>query len=99
MLAAAIILTRRPVLDFGARAYVDIPYVVLVLGALLVETRRPRAGAPVLALLAVAGLIRPEAWLFSAAYLVYLVWRGERDAAPPRAARARSPRAARCCGR
>ena len=42
----------RPVLYFGARAYVDIPYVALVLGALLVETRRPRAGAPVLALLA-----------------------------------------------
>lgn len=79
VLAAAIVLTRRPVLDFGARAYVDIPYVALVLGALLVETRRPRAGAPVLALLAVAGLIRPEAWLFSLAYLVYLVWRGERD--------------------
>ena len=55
----------RPVLDFGSRAYVDIPYVALVLGALLVETRRPRAGAPVLALLAVAGLLRPEAWLFS----------------------------------
>ena len=98
VLAAAIILTRRPVLDFGARAYVDIPYVVLVLGALLVETRRPRAGLPVLALLAVAGLIRPEAWLFSAAYLAYLVWRGERDAR--RLARSRrSPRAARCSGR
>jgi hypothetical protein len=78
-IAAAVILTRRPVLDFGARAYVDIPYLVLVLGALLVETRRPRAGAPVLALLAVAGLIRPEAWLFSAAYLAYLWWAGERD--------------------
>ena len=54
-LAAAIVLTRRPVLDFGSRAYVDIPYVALVLGALLVETRRPRAGAPVLALLARRG--------------------------------------------
>jgi hypothetical protein len=72
VLAAAIVLTRRPVLDFGARAYVDIPYLVLVLGALLVETRRRRAGAPVLALLAVAGLIRPEAWLFSAAYILWL---------------------------
>ena len=30
-----------------------------------------RAGAPVLALLAVAGLWRPEAWLFSAAYWVW----------------------------
>jgi hypothetical protein len=77
-LAAAIVLTRRPFLDFGARAYVDIPYVALVLGALLVETRRPRAGAPVLALLAVAGLLRPEAWLFSVAYLGWL-WRAPRS--------------------
>jgi len=79
VVAAAVILTRRPVLDFGARAYVDIPYLVLVLGALLVETRRPRAGAPVLALLVAAGLLRPEAWLFSAVYLVYLWWGGARD--------------------
>ncbi len=74
VLAAAIVLTRRPVLDFGARAYVDIPYLVLVLGALLVETRRSRAGAPVLVLLGVAGLLRPEAWLFSLVYLAWL-WR------------------------
>jgi hypothetical protein len=73
ILAAAIILTRRPVLDFGARAYVDIPYLVLVLAAVLVETRRPRAGAPVLALLGLAGLIRPEAWLFAAVYWLYLL--------------------------
>ena len=80
-LAAVIILTRQPVLDFGARAYIDIPYVVLVLGALLVETRRPRCGVPVLALLAVAGLIRPEAWLFSGLYVLYLIWAGERGRA------------------
>jgi hypothetical protein len=79
MVAAAIVLTRRPVLDFGSRAYVDLPYLVLVLGALLVETRRRRAGAPVLALLGLAGLIRPEAWLFSAAYLVWLWHGGVRD--------------------
>ena len=78
-LAAAIVLTRRPVLDFGARAYVDVPYLALVLGALLVETRQPRAGAPVLALLGLAGLIRPEAWLFSGAYLVWLWVGGVRD--------------------
>jgi hypothetical protein len=76
-LAAAIVLTRRPVLDFGARAYVDVPYLVLVLGALLVETRRPRAGAPVLVLLALAGLLRPEAWLFSLLYLAWM-WRAPR---------------------
>lgn len=81
VLAALIVLTRVPVLDFGARAYVDIPFLVLVLGALLVETRRPRAAVPVLALLAIAGLIRPEAWLFSAAYLAWLLWPGLQAAA------------------
>ncbi len=79
VLAALIVLTRRPVLDFGARAYVDIPYVACVLAALLVETRRPRAGLPVLALLGIAGLIRPEAWLFAVAYVGFLVWAGERE--------------------
>jgi len=79
-LAAVIFLTREPVLDFGSRVYVDIPYLVLVLGALLVETRRPRAGAPVLGLLALAGLLRPEAWLLSLAYLGWIWW-SERDLA------------------
>ena len=78
VLAAAIVVTRVPVLDFGARAYVDIPFLVLVLGALLVETRRPRSGVPVLLLLALAGLLRPEAWLFSAAYVLWLLWPGVR---------------------
>ena len=45
-----------------------------VLGALLVESRRRRAGTPVLALLALAGLLRPEAWAFSAVYLLYLLY-------------------------
>jgi hypothetical protein len=71
-LAAAIVLTRAPFLSNGLRAYVDVPYIALVLGALLIETKRPRAGWPVLTLLALAGLLRPEAWLFSVAYLIYL---------------------------
>ncbi|HWH10990.1 MAG TPA: hypothetical protein VG165_07675 [Solirubrobacteraceae bacterium] len=71
--AAGLIITRDPILNYGARAYVDIPYVVLVLTALLVETRRPRAGWPVLVLLDLAGLIRPEAWLLAGAYWLYLV--------------------------
>lgn len=72
LLAAVIVLTREPVLSYGVRAYVDLPYLALVLGALLVETRRPRAGAPVLVLLGIAGLLRPEAWLFAGAYWLYL---------------------------
>ena len=67
-IAAALTLTSVPLLTPAARAYLDVPYLALVLGAVLVETRRRHAGASVLALLAIAGLWRPEAWLFSAAY-------------------------------
>ena len=78
LVAAAIVLTREPILSFGVRAYVDVPFVALALAALLVETRRPRAGLPVLALLVPAGLLRPEAWLLSFAYLGYLAVAGGR---------------------
>jgi hypothetical protein len=71
--AALIVLTRAPFLSNGLRAYVDLPYIALVLGALVIESKRPRAGWPVLMLLALAGLLRPEAWLFSLAYLAYLL--------------------------
>ncbi len=73
-LAAAIVLTRAPFLSNGLRAYIDLPYIALCLGALLLEAKKPKAGWPVLALLALAGLLRPEAWLFSIAYLIYLAW-------------------------
>ncbi|HYB23871.1 MAG TPA: hypothetical protein VED41_08755 [Solirubrobacteraceae bacterium] len=77
-LAALILLTRVDILSYGVRAYVDLPYLLLVLCALLVETRHRRtrggpAGWPVLALLAPAGLLRPEAWAFSALYWLYLM--------------------------
>ena len=42
VVAGLVILTRIPVLSFGVRAYVDIPYVALVLGAILAEARRPQ---------------------------------------------------------
>jgi hypothetical protein len=77
-LAALILLTRVPILSYGVRAYVDVPYMLLVLGALLLECRRRAsagrpAGAPVLVLLALAGLLRPEAWAFSGLYWIYLI--------------------------
>jgi hypothetical protein len=73
--AAALILSRYEVLSYGVRAYADIPYVTLVLTALALETRRPRCGWPVFATLDVAGLLRPEAWLFAGVYWLYL-WPG-----------------------
>lgn len=72
IVAAAIVLTRAPYLSNGLRAYVDLPYIALCLGALTIEAKRPRAGWPVLALLVPAGLLRPEAWGFAIAYWLWL---------------------------
>ncbi|MFL5834835.1 MAG: hypothetical protein ACJ76B_12785 [Solirubrobacterales bacterium] len=77
--AAAIVLTRAPFLSNGLRAYIDLPYIALCLGALLIEAKRPRAGWPVLALLALAGLLRPEAWLFAGVYWLYLAYTADRS--------------------
>jgi hypothetical protein len=71
--AAVLVLTRDTTVFYGGLAYFDIAFAVLVVAALLVELRRPRAGVPVLALLAVAGLWRPEAWVLSGAYALYLM--------------------------
>ena len=77
----SIVLTRAPFLSNGLRAYIDLPYIALCLGALLIEAKRPRAGWPVLALLALAGLLRPEAWLF-AGRLPRSTWRSTSSAGP-----------------
>jgi hypothetical protein len=76
--AAIIFLSRPEVLSYGVRAYVDLPYLLLVLGAVLAEARsrdqqEHPSGAPVLALLGLAGLFRPEAWVFSGLYWLYLM--------------------------
>ncbi len=81
-LAALLLITRVPILSYGVRAYVDVPYLLLVLCALILEGRRSRAGGGVLALLALAGLLRPEAWVFSGLYWLYLVIANRRAEAP-----------------
>ncbi len=71
-LAAVIILTR-PAFDRNALAtYQDIPFVMFVIWALLLEVRQPRRGWPVLMLLTFAGLLRPEAWVLAGLYWLYL---------------------------
>src|SRR4051794_9904839 len=71
--AAAILITRVPILNFGIRGYVDLPTCAFVVWAAVLEARRPRRGAPVLILLGLAGLLRPEAWLYAAAYCAWLL--------------------------
>jgi hypothetical protein len=73
LLTAAIIITRVPILSFGIRGYVDLPTAAFVVWAAVLEARRPHRGAPVLVLLGLAGLLRPEAWLYAAAYWFWLV--------------------------
>src|SRR5437764_2103821 len=72
LLAGAIFATRVPPLDFGIRGYVDLSAVAFVVWAAVLEARRPRRGWPVLVLLGLAGLLRPEAWLYASAYWLWL---------------------------
>ena len=69
--AALVVLTRPALERDAALAYQDVPFAALVVGAVLLEARRPRRGMPVLALLALAGLLRPEAWVLAGAYALY----------------------------
>src|SRR4051812_1066930 len=73
--AAAILATRVPMLNFGIRGYVDLPTAAFVVWATVLEARRPLRGAPVLILLGLAGLLRPEAWLYAGAYWLWLAIR------------------------
>lgn len=72
-LYAALLLTRATLGGEAAQALVDVPYLALVVAAAAVEARTPRAGTRVLALLSLAGLLRPEGWLLAAAYAAYLL--------------------------
>jgi Dolichyl-phosphate-mannose-protein mannosyltransferase len=71
VLAALIVATRVPLLNYGVRGYVDLMMLAFVIWAAVLEARRPRSGAAVMVLLGLAGLLRPEIWLFAA---VYWLW-------------------------
>lgn len=72
-IAAALLLATRGLLGREvAFASTDVPFLALVVWAGALEASRPRRGAPVLALLALAGLLRPDAWLLSLAYLTWI---------------------------
>ncbi|MFL5782569.1 MAG: hypothetical protein ACJ760_14730 [Thermoleophilaceae bacterium] len=85
LLAAAIVATRAPVLETALRAEVDIPAAALMAWATVVAAGPRRRDVPVLVLLALAGLLRPEAWVLALAYCAWRV-RGDGDAATRRPA-------------
>lgn len=74
-IVAAVIVASRPSLDrFALIGYQDLAFAALVAYALLLETRKPKRGTAPLAVLVIAGLMRPDAWLLSVLYVAYL-WR------------------------
>jgi Dolichyl-phosphate-mannose-protein mannosyltransferase len=77
-IAALVVLTRPAILRDALLGYQDVPFSALVIGAVLLEARKPKRGTAVLVLLGLAGLLRPEAWVLSGLYVLYL-WR---DATP-----------------
>src|SRR5215216_1853692 len=73
LLAVGVLLTRTDMQLLALRAMFDLPFYLMIFGAALLELRRPRCGWPVLVVLALAGLLRPEAWLLAGVYWLYLV--------------------------
>ena len=84
VLFALLVVTRPSLVNQALIAAIDVPFLALILAAAAIEVKRPRAGMPVLVLLGIAGLIRPEAWLITGVYTLLLL--RER---PPRAEQVR----------
>jgi hypothetical protein len=77
VVAAVVVLTRPAIQRDALLGYQDIPFAALIIGAVLLEARRPRRGAQVLVALGLAGLLRPEAWVLAGLYVLYLWPRAE----------------------
>src|SRR5271170_6320154 len=71
LFAAALLLSRVHFAYLAAQGYLDFAYMALVVWAGALEAARARRGPAVFVLLALAGLLRPEAWLLSG---VYFLW-------------------------
>lgn len=71
VVAALFVGTSITFLLYASKAYVDIPFLALVVWAAALEANRQRRGISVMTLLVLAGLLRPEAWALA---LIYLAW-------------------------
>jgi hypothetical protein len=70
--AVVVLLTRTDLLAFALRSMLDIPFLNLIVWAVVLELKRPRRGVAPLVLLGLAGLLRPEAWILSGLYWLWL---------------------------
>jgi len=79
LLAALLVLSRFFVENLAAQGYLDISYIALIVWAIVFAVQRPRRWpisdrSLVLVTLALAGLLRPDAWVLSGAYWLWLAW-------------------------
>ena len=77
VLAAALIASRLNLPLLASIGFLDIPYCALIAWACVLEVERPRRGGPVFSLLALAGMLRPEAWLLAGLYALWMGWRAD----------------------
>jgi hypothetical protein len=87
VVAGLLVLSRFFDENLAAQGYLDISYVALIVWAVALEVERPRRGAAVFAMLAAAGLLRPDAWVLSGVYWLWCCWPaiGERRSRDQRA--------------
>lgn len=74
LVAAVLVCSRLDFPFYAARGYIDVAYMAIVVWAAVLEARSPRRGTPVLLMLAVAGMLRPEAWLIAGLYFLWVAW-------------------------
>ncbi len=74
LITAALLCTRFDFPFLAARGYLDVPFLALVVWAACLEQERPRRGTPVFVLLALAALLRPEAWLIVGLYFLWMAY-------------------------
>jgi hypothetical protein len=77
VVAGLLVLSRFFLENLAAQGYLDISYVALIVWAVVLEVEKPRRGTPVLATLAAAGLLRPDAWVLAGVYWLWCSWRAD----------------------
>lgn len=75
LLAGAFVGASASFLLYAARAYVDTPFLALVVWAAVLAAQEPNGRGAPMALLVLAGLLRPEAWVLG---VLYWLWAGPR---------------------
>jgi len=78
--AAAFVASSFAFLLYAVRAYVDVPFLALVAWAGVAAVGERRRPVLVMALLALAGLLRPEAWILAALWWLWTIRAGPRVA-------------------